>query len=92
MELITTHTHTCFTNHGEGTVEELVSAAVAAGVSTIAVTEHYPMTATFDPDRYLSMPAERMGEYLAAVEAARVCGRRWTASVSYTHLTLPTIA
>ena len=35
MELITTHTHTCFTNHGEGTVEELVSAAVAAGVSTI---------------------------------------------------------
>ena len=30
MELITTHTHTCFTNHGEGTVEELVSAAVAA--------------------------------------------------------------
>ena len=33
MELITTHTHTCFTNHGEGTVEELVSAAVAAGVS-----------------------------------------------------------
>ena len=29
------------------------------------------MTATFDPDRYLSMPAERMGEYLAAVEAAR---------------------
>ena len=71
MELITTHTHTCFTNHGVGTVEELVSAAVAAGVSTIAVTEHYPMTATFDPDRYLSMPAERMGEYLAAVEAAR---------------------
>ena len=61
MELITTHTHTCFTNHGEGTVEELVSAAVAAGVSTIEVTEHYPMTATFDPDRYLSMPAERMG-------------------------------
>ena len=71
MELITTHTHTCFTNHGEGTVEELVSAAVAAGVSTIAVTEHYPMTATFDPDRYLSMPAERLGEYLAAVAAAR---------------------
>ena len=35
MELITTHTHTCFTNHGGGTVEELVSAAVAAGVSTI---------------------------------------------------------
>ncbi|MFR1640079.1 MAG: PHP domain-containing protein [Eggerthellaceae bacterium] len=71
MELITTHTHTCFTNHGEGTVEELVSAAVCAGVSTIAVTEHYPMTDAFDPRHYLAMPADRMDAYLAAIEEAR---------------------
>ena len=71
MELITTHTHTCFTNHGEGTVEELVSAAVAAGVTTIAVTEHYPLTDAFDPEHYLAMPAERVGAYLAAIEEAR---------------------
>lgn len=71
MELITTHTHTCFTNHGEGTVEELVSAAAAAGVTTIAVTEHYPLTDAFDPRHYLAMPAERVGEYLGAIEDAR---------------------
>ena len=71
MELVTTHTHTCFTNHGEGTVEELVSAAVAAGVSTIGVTEHFPMTDAFDPEHYLAMPASRMDEYLQAVEDAR---------------------
>ena len=71
MELVTTHTHTCFTDHGGETVEELVSAAVAAGVSTIAVTEHYPMTDAFDPNHYLAMPKERVGEYLDAVEAAR---------------------
>lgn len=71
MELVTTHTHTCFTNHGEGTVEELVSAAAAAGISTIAVTEHFPLTDAFDPQSYLAMPADRVGEYLAAIEAAR---------------------
>ena len=71
MELVTTHTHTCFTNHGEGTVEELVSPAAAAGISTTAVTDHFPLTAAFDPQRYLAMPADRVGEYLAAIEAAR---------------------
>ena len=71
MELITTHTHTCFTNHGEGTVEELVSAAAAAGVATIAVTEHYPLTDAFDPRHYLAMPEQRVGEYLSAIDKAR---------------------
>lgn len=71
MELITTHTHTCFTNHGEGTVEELVSAAEAAGISTIAVTEHFPMTDAFDPRHYIAMPASRMTEYLDAIKQAR---------------------
>lgn len=71
MELVTTHTHTCFTNHGEGTVEELVSAAVAAGISTIAVTEHYPLTPAFDPHDYLAMPKDRVGAYLEAIENAR---------------------
>ena len=40
MELVTTHTHTSFCGHGEGTVEELATAAEAAGVTTLAVTEH----------------------------------------------------
>ncbi|NGM17325.1 histidinol-phosphatase HisJ family protein [Eggerthellaceae bacterium zg-893] len=71
MERVTTHTHTCFTNHGEGTVEELVAAAEAAGVSTIAVTEHYPLSSAFDTNAYLSMDASRVDEYLDAVEQAR---------------------
>lgn len=71
MELVTTHTHTALCGHGEGTVEELAAAAEAAGVSTIAITEHYPLSAAFDPEGYLSMPAARMDEYLAAIEDAR---------------------
>ena len=71
MELVTTHTHTSFCGHGEGTVEELVCAAEAAGVTTLAVTEHFPLTPAFDPVAYLSMPAERLGEYLSVLEEAR---------------------
>lgn len=71
MELISTHTHTGFSGHGEGTVRELVDAARAAGLSTIAVTEHYPLSDAFDPKAYLAMPAERLEEYVADVEAVR---------------------
>lgn len=71
MELITTHTHTSFCGHGEGTVEELVDAAVAAGITTIGITEHYPLSSVFDPVDYLAMPAERLDEYLSALDEAR---------------------
>lgn len=70
MELVTTHTHTCFTGHGKGTVAELVAAAEAARVSTIAVTEHYPLSEAMDADRYVSMDPARVGEYLADIDAA----------------------
>ncbi len=72
MELITTHPHTGYTSHGYGTVDELVSAAVAAGISTIAVTEHYPLTPEMDPTHYISMDWERVDEYIADIEAARL--------------------
>lgn len=71
MELITTHTHTGFTGHGEGTVRELVDAARAANIATLAVTEHYPLTDAFDPKDYLAMPAECLEAYVSAVEAER---------------------
>lgn len=71
MELVTTHTHTGYTGHGEGTVEALVTAAEAAGISTIAVTEHYPLSDDFDPDAYLAMDMRRMPDYLADIQAAR---------------------
>lgn len=71
MELVTMHTHTAFCGHGEGTVEELVAAAELAGITAIAVTEHYPLTEAFDPRAYLSMPVEQLGVYLAAIDEAR---------------------
>lgn len=71
MELITTHVHTNFCGHAVGTVEEMVAAASAAGITTVAITEHYYLSSAFDERDYLSMHADRVDEYCAAVEAAR---------------------
>ena len=71
MELVTTHTHTYYTGHGQGSVEELVAAAVAAGVTTIAVTEHFPLSKEWDPTNYVSMSTENVPRYLADIDEAR---------------------
>ena len=42
-----------------------------AGITTLAVTEHYPLTPAFDPKAYLAMPQESVRPYLEALEAAR---------------------
>lgn len=70
MELVTTHTHTGFTNHGHGTVAELARAASEAGISTLAVTEHYPLSRAVDPANYVSMAAERVGGYAREIALA----------------------
>ncbi|MEG1840662.1 MAG: histidinol-phosphatase HisJ family protein [Raoultibacter sp.] len=71
MELITTHAHTNFCGHAFSTVEEMVAAASAAGVTTLALTEHYPLSTAFDERDYLAMHADRVDEYCEAVYAAR---------------------
>ncbi len=71
MELINTHSHTRYTGHGQGTVEELVAAAEQAGISTLAVTEHYPLSHDIDPTSYISMPLDALDTYLAELETAR---------------------
>lgn len=71
MELVNTHSHTFFCGHGEGTVDEVVQAARAAGISTLAITEHYPLSPAFDPQGYLSMPRESLGRYVEDLRAAR---------------------
>ena len=71
MELINTHSHTGFCGHGEGSVDQLVCAAQACGIRTLAITEHYPLTAAFDPDEFLSMPVRLLDEYCDAVCEAR---------------------
>lgn len=71
MQLVNTHCHSKYCGHGEGDVTEYVAAAREAGLSTLAFTEHFPLSDAFDPDRYLSVPQEEMDVYVNAVEGAR---------------------
>lgn len=64
LELVSCHTHTVYSGHGEGTVEELVRAAEAAGATTLAITEHYPLSAAWDPDGTVSMSKDQERSYL----------------------------
>ena len=70
MELITTHTHTNYTGHGHGSVAELAAAAAAAGVTTLAVTEHFPLSREMDPTNEISMAWDKVPAYLADIATA----------------------
>ncbi|MCI9128965.1 MAG: histidinol-phosphatase [Eggerthellaceae bacterium] len=71
MELVNTHCHTGYCGHAEGEVSEYVKRAKEAGLTTLAFTDHYPLTPAFDPDDYLSVPPSAMPEYEAAVKEAQ---------------------
>jgi histidinol-phosphatase (PHP family) len=71
MELTDTHTHTALSNHGTGTVDELVNAARAQGITTLAVTEHLPLPEEADPVGDCSMEADKVDFYLASVREAQ---------------------
>ena len=71
MELVSQHNHTDMTNHGEGSIEELLGQAHALGMTNIAVTEHYPLTFHVDPRDYVSMPKTRLEEYISRIIAQR---------------------
>ncbi|MDR1013440.1 MAG: histidinol-phosphatase HisJ family protein [Coriobacteriales bacterium] len=71
MEFIDLHTHTWYSGHGTGTVEEVVAAAVARGLSTVALTEHLPLPPEVDPTGSFAMTAEQVAPYLAEVARAR---------------------
>ena len=71
MELVTTHVHTTFCNHAYGSVRQMVDAGATAGVTTMAITEHYPLTHRFDPTERVSMRQWRLSEYFQAIEQAR---------------------
>ena len=51
MELVNTHCHCVYSGHGAGSVAEYADAAAAAGLTTLAFTEHFPLSGAFDPDR-----------------------------------------
>lgn len=67
MELITTHTHSTFCEHAQDSLEDMVQAAISAGISTMAATEHYPISKAFDETLKATMLASRLDDYIAAV-------------------------
>jgi histidinol-phosphatase (PHP family) len=71
MEYTDTHTHTWYSGHGTGTVEEVVAAATAKGLTTIALTEHLPLPSEVDPTGTFGMTEDQVTPYLADVEQAR---------------------
>lgn len=71
MERVNTHCHCVYSGHGTGTIAEYADAAAAAGLTTLAFTEHFPLSAAFDPDEYLSMRPQMVNAYLAEIDEAR---------------------
>lgn len=71
MELVNTHCHSRYCGHGAGEVADYVRRAHDAGLTTLAFTEHYPLTPAFDPDEYLSVLPDDMPAYVAAVREAQ---------------------
>ena len=70
-ELINTHCHTGFCGHAEGSVDAYVAAAREAGLTTLAFTDHYPLSDEFDFDGYLSVPPDKLPAYIEAVREAQ---------------------
>ena len=66
------HTHTYLSNHGSGTVDEVVSAAAARGLSMVALTEHLPLPSYVDRDITYAMAPDKVEDYIEAVSLARV--------------------
>ncbi|MCL1879932.1 MAG: histidinol-phosphatase HisJ family protein [Actinomycetia bacterium] len=71
MEVIDTHTHTYYSGHGEGTPAEVVAAAAAKSVTTLAVTEHMPVPLELSPGGHFSMRFAEVPQYISEVKAAR---------------------
>lgn len=66
-ELITMHTHSTFCGHAQDSLSAMVAAAEAAGVRTMAATEHYPIGEALDPTCHSSMPLDSLDAYCNAV-------------------------
>ena len=64
------HTHTTF-SHGKGSIEDNVKAAVAAGLSGIAITDHGPGHLT-----YGVKGSGQTAEYLSADRHLSWCGSK----------------
>ena len=65
------HTHTYRCHHGEGTEEEYVRCGVEAGLQILGISDHAPYVFPADYCPPFRMSVGELGDYVAAVEAAR---------------------
>ena len=72
MTCFDTHTHTYLSNHGKGTVDEVVAEAARRGLAMVALTEHLPLPAGIDPDGTFAMDADKVGFYFDSIAQARL--------------------
>ena len=65
--MIDSHSHTFYSKHAVGTVDELVRASIAAGVTVLTITDHAP----FPVDMNNRLLASELDSYFADIERAR---------------------
>ncbi len=65
--MIDSHSHTFYSKHAVGTVDELVRASIAAGVKILTITDHAPFTV----DRDNRLLESELDCYFADIERAR---------------------
>jgi len=72
--LIDSHTHTHYSKHARGTVDEIIGAAIARGVRLLTITDHAPFP--IDPDNRL-----RRTELQRYVEEVREASQRYAGQI-----------
>jgi histidinol-phosphatase (PHP family) len=65
--MIDSHSHTFYSKHAKGTVDELVRASIAAGVSILTITDHAP----FPVDRNNRLLDSELDQYFSDIDRAR---------------------
>lgn len=71
IEKTDSHTHTFYSGHGQGSVDEVVESALAQGMTMVALTEHLPLPPEVDPDATFGMTEAEVESYLNDLRAAR---------------------
>ncbi len=66
------HTHTVYSNHGQGKPREVAAAAVERGLVALGFSEHFPLPAGFtEPSGSANMRWEQIDQYVREVREAQ---------------------
>ncbi|MEN1753624.1 PHP domain-containing protein, partial [Pseudomonas aeruginosa] len=63
--MIDSHSHTSYSKHATGTVDELVRASIAAGVTILTITDHAPFPVDTDNRKRLANTPPRFFQLAA---------------------------